>query len=273
MVEATEPDLVLAGHCDKISNATLAEVRRMRPQVTIAHANCDPLFVPENVARIKHRAEVVDAVFVSTGQAELKRIFAGCNARFHHMPNSVDPTVERFDASAHADRPTDLLFCSKSDDYTERRDLISWLKDSLPATLNFRTPGYDEPGVWALDYDRAIANSKMGLNLNRQEGHQWYSSDRMAHFGGNGSLVLTHRDNGFESLFPPETLVYFASREELLERVTEYHHDDAKRRYWAHNTHAFFHEQMNATLHARYIVEASLQQPLSHAYVWDQGVS
>lgn len=62
-VESFEPDLVIAGHCDMITNETLAEIRRMRPDCFIAHCNNDPLFVPSNVERIHHRAEVADAVF------------------------------------------------------------------------------------------------------------------------------------------------------------------------------------------------------------------
>ncbi len=269
MAEAVEPDLVIAGHCNVITNQTLAELRRRHPGVVIVHCNNDPLFVPENAARIGHRAEVVDAVFVSTGVRELERFFGGTRIRLHHMPNPVDPTIERFDASAAADLPVDLVFCGKSNAHTDRLALVGWLRDALPADLVFRIHGsFGNPGVWGLDYDRALAASKMGLNLNRQEGHHWYSSARMAQMGGNGLLVLTHADNGFDTLFPPETLVYWRTREELLAAVVDFREDDAKRRAWAANTRRFFHESLNATLYARYIVEAAMEQPFSHPYAW-----
>ena len=271
MVEHAEPDLVVAGHCDTIYHSTLAEIRRMRPNVKIAHINCDPLFVPSNVERIKLRGEVSDAVFVSTGKKVLDQVFANTPAPVYHMPNSVEPTVERFDVSTQQETKSDLLFCSKSTEYTTRGQMVSWLRQELPTSFTFRTPGsFGEPGVWALDYDRALANTKMGLNLNRQEGDYWYSSDRMAHFGGNGVLVVTHAANRFDTLFPDETLVYFNNQEELRDRLVEFHNDDAKRRDWAGRTRKFFHEHMNATQHAKYIVEKTMGLPLSEDYVWER---
>jgi len=56
MVDAVEPDLVIAGHCDMITNDTLAEIKKRHPNCAIAHCNNDPLFVPSNVERIKYRA-------------------------------------------------------------------------------------------------------------------------------------------------------------------------------------------------------------------------
>lgn len=271
MAEAVEPHLIIAGHCDVITDATLAELKRRRPGLVLAHCNNDPLFVPENAARIERRAAVVDVVFVSTGEAVLRQRFPNAAARLHHMPNPVDASIERHDASGEAELPVDLIFCGKSNAHTGRLALVGWLRDALPRGFAFRTPGsFGEPTVWGLGYDRTLAAAKMGLNLNRQEGDYWYSSARMAQMGGNGLLVFTHADNGFDALFPAETLAYYRSREELLASVLEFHHDDAKRRHWAANTRRFMHEAMNATLYAQYIVEAALELPFSHPYAWCQ---
>ena len=76
MAEAVEPDLIIAGHCDVITNATLADLRRAHPGAVIVHCNNDPLFVPDNAARIAHRAEIVDAVFAST-VATMRSVVSG----------------------------------------------------------------------------------------------------------------------------------------------------------------------------------------------------
>lgn len=269
MAEAVQPEVVIAGHCDVIEDATLAELKRRRPEATLVHCNNDPLFVPENAARIERRAALVDAVFVSTGEAELARRFPNAPVPLHHLPNPVDPSIERGDASTRENLPVDLVFCSKSDAHTRRLQLVGWLRDALPPDIVFRIHGsHGQPGVWGLDYDRVLAASKMGLNLNRQEGQRWYSSARMAQMGGNGLLVFTHADNGFDTLFPPETLVYYRGREDLLAKIREFHADDARRRAWAANTRRFMHASMNAMLVAQYIVEAALQRPFSHPYAW-----
>lgn len=273
MVDSVEPDLVIAGHCDMITNDTLAEIKRRHPGCAVAHCNNDPLFVPSNVERIKYRAEVADAVFVSTGRRELK-MFEGIGARVYHMPNPVEPSVECLDNSKKSDLPIDLLFCSNSTNFTKRLEMIGRFREDLKETMNFKTYGsFGEPPVWGRDYDRALAQTKMGLNLNRQEGHYWYSSARMAQLAGNGILQFTHDDLRFDELLPPESAVYFRSEDDLLTKIKAFHHDDDKRKAWAANARHFFHSEMNSKLYAQYILEAALQQPFSHEYVWAQDIN
>lgn len=271
-VEAVEPDLVIAGHCDIITNDTLLAMKKRFPNLKIAHCNNDPLFVPSNVERIKSRASVADAIFVSTGRRELK-MFEGIGARVYHMPNPVDASIECLDNSHRTDLPIDLLFCSNATKFTSRLEMIKRLKDAVAGELNFKTYGsFGEPPVWGRDYDRALANTKMGLNLNRQEGMYWYSSARMAQLAGNGILQFTHSGPRFDELCPPESIVYFNDEADLLARIREFHHDDAKRQHWAARAREFFHNEMNSRLYAQYILEASLQIPFSHDYVWARDI-
>ena len=271
-VKAFDPDLVIAGHCDIITNETLKEIKQLRPGVVIAHCNNDPLFVPENVEKIKHRAQVVDAVFVSTGRRELS-IFEGSGARIYHMPNPVDPAVENLNNADRDNLSIDLLFCSNSNDFTKRLEMVKSLKDVLDAEMNFKTYGsFGEQPVWGRAYDRALSETKMGLNLNRQEGYYWYSSARMAQLAGNGILQFTHSGPRFDELLPPESVVYFDDRDDLLAKILEFHNDDAKRCAWAARTRDFFHAEMNNTLYAQYILEASLQITFSHDYVWARDI-
>lgn len=272
-VDAVEPDLVIAGHCDIITNDTLKEIRKRRPDCIIGYCNNDPLFVPRNVDNIKHRAEVVDAIFVSTGRRELK-MFEGQRARIYHMPNPVDAAMETLDNSQKTGLPIDLLFCSNSDDFTTRLQMVKRLKDAVANEMAFKTYGsFGEAPVWGRDYERALANSKMGLNLNRQEGHYWYSSARMAQLAGNGILQFTHSSPRFDELMPAESIVYFDDEADLLKKIREFHNDDAKRQAWAARARAFFHAEMNSNLYAQYIVEASLQIPFSHDYVWARDIN
>ena len=267
-VEAYKPDLIIVGHCDIISNSTIQQARQICPDTVIVGCNNDPLFVPENAAKIHHRCEVMDAFFVSTGERELKE-FSGKRARMLHMPNPVDPSIETFDVSTKTDLSHDLIFCSKSEAYTERGKIVSAIKENLANELRFYTPGsFGEPGVWGRDYDLALANSKMGLNLNRQEGYHWYSSARIAQMAGNGLLVFTDGRANFESLFPSESLVYFSSTDDLIRQLKAFQADDLKRQSWAARGREFMHREMNNTLYAQYIVEAAMQIPYSHNYVW-----
>lgn len=269
-VESFEPDLVIVGHCDIISNDTLNDMRNIRQGVVIACCNNDPLFVPENAEKIETRCEVADVMFVSTGEKELER-FAGKRAKLRHMPNPVDSSIETFDASATSESEYDLVFCSRETKHSTRGKILNHLKENLPESIKFSTPGtFGEPGVWGRDYDHYLERCKMGLNLNRQEGLHWYSSARMAQLVGNGLLTFTHADAEFNSLMPDETIVYFKNQEQLLEQIVEFSSDDAKRRYWASKARDFFHREINGTLYAQYIVETAMEHNYSHQYVWAQ---
>ncbi|MFX4681866.1 hypothetical protein ABTB34_20655, partial [Acinetobacter baumannii] len=116
-----------------------------------------------NVERIKSRAGVTDAVFVSTGRRELAQ-FEGNGARVYHMPNPVDASIENLDNSLRTDLPIDLLFCSNSTNFTKRLEMIGRFREALAGEMNFRTFGsFGEPPVWGRDYDRTLGLSKMGL--------------------------------------------------------------------------------------------------------------
>lgn len=273
MVEATQPDLIVFGHCDKITDATVREIRRMQPNSLLAHCNCDPLFVPYNVANIKARAAIVDAVFITTGKRELAQ-FEGLGARIYHMPNPVDAAMETLDNSLRTDLKIDLLFCSNATKFSTRGITVQYIKDGVGNAINFKTYGsFGEPPIWGRDYDHALANTRMSLNLNRQEGDYWYSSDRMAQLAGNGILQFTNASQGFQELLPAESMVYFTDNEDLLRKVREFHQDDARRQAWASRCRKFFHSEMNSTLYAQYIVEATALVPFSHDYVWARDIN
>ncbi len=267
-VEAFEPDLMIVGHCDIISNETLVEAKKVRPGLVIASCNNDPLFVPDNVEKIHNRCKVANSMFVSTGLKELSR-FSNGKAKLFHMPNPVDSSIETENCALKSDFPVDLIFCSKEKTHTARGKIVSYLKENLLDDIYFSTPGsFDEPAVWGRDYDKALASSKMALNLNRQEGLDWYSSARMAQLVGNGLLTFTHSSAGFDRFFPDETLVYFKDKEQLKTLIEGFYQDNGKRMYWAGRARDFFHQEINSTLYAQYIVESALELPYSHNYVW-----
>jgi hypothetical protein len=273
MADAMVPDLVIAGHCDLISNDTLREIKKRLPATVIVHCNNDPLFVPSNVERIRSRAGVVDAVFVSTGLRELRQ-FEGLGARIYHMPNPVEASVECLDNSLRTDLEIDLLFCSNSTNFTKRLEMVGNIKEAVKSEMCFKTYGsFGESPVWGRDYDRALAKTKMGLNLNRQEGDYWYSSARMAQLAGNGILLFTSSAPRFDELLPSESAVYFDDETSLLAKVREFQCDDAKRQHWASRARNFFHREINSKLYAQFIVEASLGVAFSHDYVWARDIN
>ena len=65
-----QPDLILLGHCDLISNEKPTEIRRLLPNVKIAHWFLDALWIKENTAKLHWRKKVCDTLFVTTGKKQ-----------------------------------------------------------------------------------------------------------------------------------------------------------------------------------------------------------
>jgi hypothetical protein len=264
-----QPDLILLGHCDIITNETLEEIRKLLPSVRMAYRNVDPLFVPHNVEAIQRRIHTVDSIFVTTAGPGLEP-FKGGRASVHYMPNPTDLAVEFLENGANLDLPYDLFFCGNSDEHTTRKEMVVDLRSRCDqAGILFKTFGYfDEPNVWGRDYDAVLAKSKMGLNLNRQEGDFLYSSARLAQLMGNGIVPLIHRAGQMECLLGEERAVYFSDIDELMQKVTELNADDARRRSIAQEGQRFYRENFCCERVAQYIVERTLGLPWTAEYIW-----
>jgi glycosyltransferase involved in cell wall biosynthesis len=266
-----KPDLIILGHCDIIKNETLEEIRKLLPEVRIAYRNVDPLFVPKNVEAIQKRTEIADTIFITTAGTQLEQ-FKGKRSSLHYMPNPTDPAIETRDNSQREDLPIDLLFCGNSNEHSDRQKSVESLANSLKGDrMKFHTAGYfGLPNVWGRDYDNLIAQSKMGLNLNRQEGDYLYSSARLAQLMGNGILAFIHRAGNMQELIGEDRAVLFESNEELAKKVRHYNNDDAARREVASKGREFYREHFSSDLIAQYIVDVTMGSSHRNTHIWER---
>src|SRR3546814_6656041 len=80
------PDLLLLGHCELIKNETVDAIRADNPGLRIAYRNVDPLPDPPNLARIRRRADVADAIFL-TSASPIPGVPPDSRARVYFLPN------------------------------------------------------------------------------------------------------------------------------------------------------------------------------------------
>ena len=86
---------------------------------------------------------------------------------------------------------------------------------------------------------------------------------------GSGLLTLTTRDNKLEELFEEnKEIVFFSSKEELLEKVLYYKNHDDERREIAQHGWEKSHTCFNEKLVTKYIIERTFGMPLSERYAW-----
>ena len=275
------PDLIVLVHAFILHNESLLEAREMLPRAKIIQLNVDALFVHYNVTRIAGPAQVCDATFVTTGGSILKS-FASPQGVACFIPNPVDPSMDWPRCHEHSDQPHDVFWAmgkSGTDDPEDPRFALPlFLERSNRVSIDYYGLNGRALIEGALFYQK-ISEAKMGLNLNktrhemrpiaRTDSIYLYSSDRIAQYMGSGLLTFCQRGFALEELFVEDKeAVYFASKEELLDKVVYFKSHDDERRAIAGAGWEKSHRQLNERIVAQYVIEVAFRQPLSHSYAW-----
>ncbi len=272
---SVEPELILLGHANTLTAATLADLRRGLPGVRILQYNVDPLFEAENVAAIRAKIDVVDATLI-TSAGEALRPFYAPGRVLGFMPNPVDFSIETGRSDERDDLPYDLFYaCGNENDprfvagrsWTSR-DLVGELGAALPQ-LHMLTPGVGgAPQLAGAKYQRALESAAIGLNVSKRNDIFLYSSDRLAQLAGNGLAVLIDRATGYETLLAEGEFVYFSSIEELREKIARLTADSAYRRNVAAAGRARYDALFNERIVARYVVDVAFDRCEPKATPW-----
>lgn len=265
------PDIMLLGHCDYVTNETLAAIRKALPGIRIAHFNVDPLWQERTCAQMADRMESCDALFATTAGAVLKTWTTGRNV-VAYMPNPSDPSMENQDNGAKTDFARDLFFAGNPRAGDPRWDLLKDLLPRLEGKLRVDVFGADRPSIWGADYEDVLATSKMSLNLNRREGDLWYSSDRIAHLMGFGILTFQSSRNGMQRFFSDRETVWFDAAADLAEKILHYQTNDAARAAIASAGRAKYHALFNGARVLRFMVETMRGESYSEPYEWAEEV-
>lgn len=276
-----KPDMIVFYHADVITLESVMAAREILPAVKIAQFNVDAIFNPHTVSQISDKFDGVDATFITTAGTALKK-FSRPGKAVSFVPNIVDASMEWPKCFEHSDQANDMFWALRATKGTvagdRRVEYPLYLEQNGIKIDYYGMNG--KPLLYDARYYECIANAKMGLNINQiwtmgklddceKEEIYLYSSDRISHYLGSGLLVFTTRDNKLEELFKEnEEMVFFASKEELLDKVLHYKKRDEDRKTIAKAGWQKAHAHYNERLIAQYIVETTFQQKLSVNYQW-----
>lgn len=280
------PDLIVFDKGDIIDNGSLRKAKSLLPHVKIIQYNVDALFSRHNLNMLKRNMACMDATFVTTGGSILKSL-SHANGVVCFMPNPVDMSIDYPKCHERSDQTFDVFWSMREVEKSRRKETNPRLEIPLflekSGKVNIDYHGMNgKPELWNADYYRAIANAKMGLNLSHDylgtdnflpettpEELYLYSSDRISHYMGSGLLTLSARDNKLEELFEEDReIVFFSSKEELLEKIIYFKNNDDERKAIARQGWEKSHACYNERLVTKFIVEVTFGKPLSENYAW-----
>lgn len=276
------PDMIILGHADIIKTETLLEVRQLIPDVKIVQFNVDPIFRPVNISNVKNKIPAVDTTFITTAGSSLNR-FSKKGKKIFFMPNPVDPAIETVKCHERNDQSYDVFWALRASKGSFEEDpritIPIFLEQSKTVTIDYHGMN-GKPELFGYNYYKMIANSKMGLNISveRTDGSSpvasteelyLYSSDRLSHYMGSGLLTFNNRRNKLEIFFKEnKEMVFYSSKEELLDKILYYKANDKERMRIAKNGYHRYHNEYNAQLIARYIIESTFELEYSYPYAW-----
>ncbi|MEJ1472058.1 MAG: glycosyltransferase [Candidatus Sedimenticola sp. (ex Thyasira tokunagai)] len=262
------PDLIMLGHTDLLSCETIETIRDYIPDIKIAQYNVDPIFSVKSMDGFKRRIGCTDSSFITTAGPALKK-FHKDNHVLSFIPNPVDPAIDTARNFELSNLKYDVGF-SSSGPY--RSEIILWLMEHLH-DARFNWIGRNDTNrLYGKNYMDFISSVKIGLNLPHSELPEskpyLYSSDRMAHYLGNGLLVFLDNSSGFQDFFSKNEAVFFGSKEELLEKLEFYLNNDKDRQSIAKNGHSKVHTFYSSDLVTKYMIERTFNRDLSESYMW-----
>ncbi len=265
-----KPDLIVLGHADSIFPQTLKDLKKNYPNLKIAQWFLDPLNKKgpdfnKNKLRILNKSDYVDKNFLTTSPKALN--FISEKEKFHFIPNPSDSsfeTLNNFNKSCNMDVFYALSHgvhrgVLKKGKFDERINFVSKLINITP-NIKFDIYGLNNiQPVWADNYFKAIANSKMGLNLSRGEPIKYYSSDRITQIIGNGLVTLIDEKTCYRDFFTDKEMVFYKNVSDLAEKIIKISKDEKLRKKIGKKGKEKYLKYFNSTEVAKYIISKTFE--------------
>ena len=263
------PDILFFGHTKNLEVSTLDKFRELNKNIIISHWNEDPVmpslhYSIQNVSNINTYSDVVDHNFITTDPSVISNKINSKNLHFFFVP--VDNNIERFDV--YNMRPKKDLFYAMSHGVNRailkegtEDDRINFLNKLVKKIPNIKYDFYgfsNKQPIWGNDFNNALVNSKMGLNLSRGKPTKYYSSNRIASIMGNGLLTFVDAKVQFSDFFSKNEIIFYSNINDLSDKIMFYSKNDKIRKKISKNGKKKYFKLFNETKITKYFIDISL---------------
>ena len=263
------PDILFFGHTKNLEVSTLDKFRELNKNIIISHWNEDPVmpslhYSIQNVSNINTYSDVVDHNFITTDPSVISNKINSKNLHFFFVP--VDNNIERFDV--YNMRPKKDLFYAMSHGVNRailkegtEDNRINFLNKLVKKIPNIKYDFYgfsNKQPIWGNDFNNALVNSKMGLNLSRGKPTKYYSSNRIASIMGNGLLTFVDAKVQFSDFFSKNEIIFYSNINDLSDKIMFYSKNDKIRKKISKNGKKKYFKLFNETKITKYLIDVSL---------------
>ena len=263
------PDLFFFGHTNNIELSTIDELRSNNKNLIISHWNEDPFmsglkFSQKNIENIKPYVSIVDHNFITTHTSIIKKQFKNCRFNFFFVP--VDKNIESFDVY-NLSAKNDIFYAMShgvnrgvlKEGFEDNR--IKFLEKLINKTPkikhDFRGFKNKQP-IWGSDFNNALIDCKMGLNLSRGIPTKYYTSNRIASILGNGLLTFIDKKTQLDDFFSNKEAIFYNNIDDLASKIKYYSKNDTLRKKIAKNGKDKYFKLFNGNKVSKHIIDISL---------------
>ena len=263
------PDLLFFGHTNNIDLSTLQEIKLHNKNLIISQWNEDPVmpsldYSKQNLSNINLYSNLVDHNFITTHPSTFKNKIDSDSIHFFFVP--VDKNIERFDVFKMNPKK-DLFYAmshgvnravlKKGTEDNRVQFLDKLVKNIIDIKYDFYGFSNKQP-IWGNDFNNALINSKMGLNLSRGKPTKYYSSNRIASIMGNGLLTFIDKKVQMNDFFKQNEIVFYDNVTDLADKIRFYSKNDKLRKQIAKNGKSKYFKLFNESKISKYLIDKSL---------------
>tara|TARA_Y100000992_G_scaffold184019_1_gene124340 strand:- start:118 stop:1860 length:1743 start_codon:yes stop_codon:yes gene_type:complete len=263
------PDIVFFGHTKNIELDTLNEFKSLNKNLILSQWNEDPImrslnYSKKNISNILLYSDFVDHNFITTHPSVLKNKINKKKFNFFFVP--VDKNIESFDVFKL--RPKMDLFYAMSHGVNratlkdgvedERINFLDKLVKKIP-NIKYDFYGFsNKQPIWGNEFNNALINSKMALNLSRGKPTKYYSSNRIASIMGNGLLTFIDEKVQMDDFFNKNEIIFYKNINDLSDKIKFYSKNDKIRKKIAKQGKKKYFKLFNEKRISKYFIDISL---------------
>ena len=268
------PDILFFGHTKNLNLETIDKLRSINKNLIISQWNEDPVmsgldYSKQNLSNINLYADFVDHNFITTHPSVIKNKVNNSNFHFFFVP--VDKNIERYDV--YRLRPKNDLFYAMSHGVNRanlkqgtednRIKFLDKLVKKIPK-IKYDFYGFlNKQPIWGNDFNNALIDSKMGLNLSRGKPTKYYSSNRIASIMGNGLLTFVDKNVEMSDFFNQNEIVLYSNINDLSDKIKFYSTNEKLRKKIAKNGKKKYFKIFNEKRISKYLIDISLGKKVS----------
>jgi hypothetical protein len=112
--------------------------------------------------------------------------------------------------------------------------------------------------IWGHEFNNALINSKMALNLSRGNPTKYYTSNRIASVMGNGLLTFIDKRVQLNDFFNKNEIVFYNTIQDLSDKIKFYSINDKIRKKIAYNGKKKYFKLFNETKITKFFIDVSI---------------